>query len=267
MANESGFVDFNAFRDLNSEAEQQRLNEAMAAAEAADTTARQKLVHSSIDTQEHGDQTQGDITKAASYSDYLAAKEGAARQWAAIQSNLGSDPRMAGLHQVLNQTNHVDQAARDAGAETDRRQVNFSNDRATGYAQGKVQMDAYRAWVQKQKDDAAARGEADKKSKSDFEHSLRDKAARYWAAQDKDRKLDWNPFRTHGSNNLYTDDVGPGTSPHDTTSDQYYLGGWGTQSDAQFLTQQMNANGLNKEADKFNAPATYEGGKRTKGGW
>lgn len=99
--NSSGYVDFNQYSDLNSEDETRLLEEAMGRAETASANATGKLAgvkreasgHYNPDGTISGEAS--DITKAASYGDYLSAHKDAAKAWAALsgqgKGNANSD--------------------------------------------------------------------------------------------------------------------------------------------------------------------------------
>ena len=173
MPNESGFVDFKQYADLNSDEEQQRLQQAMDAAEAQDDYAQKQLIKVRNST------TDGDITHSASYSDYLVAKQNAAKAWAAANMS-GSDPRSGALRGSLNQSNNVVGQGQAAQDERNRREGVIAEDRRQGYVAGQKNKAAYDAYYAQIEADKKARAEADQKSKDDFNNLLVQKNASGW---------------------------------------------------------------------------------------
>lgn len=287
MDNASGFTDYSTLLGLNAEDESKLLEQALQQARDADNAARGALRKSEREAGGHyntdpnagpigqivGDS--GDITTTGSYTDYLDAKTKAAAAWAKLRNSTRDPFRQGvttqGIQDEMGGADAAIQAREDAAA---------GRVKTTSDSYGRMRGEqAERERLAKEAADKRAGDDA--ASKAAYIQSLKDKAAKYWAAQDKDRAINANPFRTHGQNTLYAEGVGPkyagqvwnpqtnsmDTTPVDPSSDGYYTSGWGTTSDADLLTQQLNAAVATGEADKFNAPATYEGGKRTKGGW
>lgn len=250
MPNESGFVDYSQFAALNGNDEEQNLQEAMAAAEAADNAAAHQLMKVRQQTAGYSEGIEGDITKAASYSDYLVAKQKAAKAWQAAQVT-GSDPRMAALRGDINKRRGLSQKADAASAELNRREGVVSAEAIKGSAEGRKNKDDVAAYYAKLEADKKARADADKKSKADFNASILNKMKGVWNNMDR------------SANNFWGQNGGP--------ANVTVLGTMGTvghvgQEDNERLAQIARAQGMNKQADQFEDDANYVFGKRYDGG-
>lgn len=269
--NASGFVDFNQYYAANKDAEDALLQRALEAAQGNDAAAQKLLVKSK---QQAIDGGVGELSQAGSYGDYLKAKQKASDAWRALQ-NTGSDPLRSAVREKLGAQRGLSGMADAASADLATREQNLGGWVSESYAGAQAEKARRAALAEKKAaDEAKAKAENDK-ARADYNAALQKRAAAYWAAQDKDRALNFNPFRTHGQNNLWTPDAGwrsqQGNEQRgmkgDPSSDSYYTNAWGTTSDAQQLDQQLRNAGLTAEADKFSSNAEYRGGKRTSGGW
>lgn len=268
--NASGFVDASQWAELNQGDEERLLQEAMARAEAADTTAATALRTSRI--QAEGRQADGSLDRSktatletvGSYTDYLQAKKSAENAWAAVTAG-SNDPRSNALRDRIRGERGMGDAAKAAEAQRTSQQ-----DTASKYAIGdvantaknKARSEAERA-AKEQAD--RARADRDKRLKGDFQQTVRRKMADYWgfadAAQDN--------FFGANSNKGGEVSLGPnGTRPQANFNiyGQVDPFGYGNANADQLEAIGKNAGLGQGELDAFRGPATYSWGKRTKGG-
>ncbi len=142
MPNSSGFVDFNQTYDVTHDEEQRLMEAAMQRAEAADVGAQQQLVrteHQAIDSGAEG------LSKAASYSDYLKAKDAAVKAWAAVTTQ-SANPLSQAVRGVVGGKSGLDVAGRAAASRDDLagREANMGKWTEEAYA-GKQANDARQA--------------------------------------------------------------------------------------------------------------------------
>jgi hypothetical protein len=172
--NASGFVDFADYANANAPEEEARLQEAMAAAEAADFEARNKLKTAGARNYGYDPNrdTDGDITESASYSDYLVAKQQAAKAWSAAQLAIGSDPRLAGLRESMRTKAGV---AGKADASADRlgqKESELIDESSRMWNEGKTRYEAYQAQLAQWDQEKKERADAEKKGWSDYLSNL-----------------------------------------------------------------------------------------------
>jgi len=171
--NASGFVDFNQFNELNADEEARMFEQAMAEAEAA--TEREKTALR-LTKQDASGSLRGpngrptamtdDISKTASYSDYLQAKRDAAAAWAKLSAR-SRDPLLASV-QGAAMTPEQRAAAAGADAAAQAREDGAAGEVKSGY-EANLQAGAKRAaWEKAQADAAAKRADDDKQNKQTF---------------------------------------------------------------------------------------------------
>lgn len=149
--NASGFVDYGQFSGLNREEDDRLMQEAMARAEAADAASQTALRRVSRDAEGK----EADLTKVGSYSDFLKAKQDAAKAWAAVTASTGDlrtdamrGTRAAGVKSAQ------DASAAALGADFTRR----AGQAATSWSE----LQKYKA----EREAAAGREKADKEAES-----------------------------------------------------------------------------------------------------
>lgn len=268
--NASGFVDFNQFYAANKDAEDAALQQALAQAQQYEGEAQRQLVRSRTQAMDQG---LSGISQAGSYTDYLAAKQKAQAAYQAAQ-NGGMDPRMAAVRQRLATEGDVAGRASSSASDLATREKNLGSWVEESYAGAQTEKAKREEYARKQQEAAAARAQENAKAQADYRAALQKRAQAYWQAEDKDRALNFSPFRTHGKSSLNNSTAGwkrrqwaeQEGYANDPNTDSYYANAWGTSSDAERLDQQLRAAGMNSEADAFSSNAEYEWGKRKSGG-
>lgn len=281
--NSSGFVDFNAYSDLNRDDETRLMEEAMQRAEAADREAgiamskSKQQARGNMDWRE-GSSTYGqqvgaveDIAQTASYSDYLAAKKTAESAWAQLAGGTG---RAGALRGAIRGGSDMDERAK-SGIEASKARGAEGIDWARQNAGGAGQRNAATLAERKRREDEVASRE--KQSSDDREAylaSLKERMAAAWARMDANHRSQggagaFNPFKT-GSQGWGGEfnHFGNGALPDGRAMES--AGAWGRDNSAEMqkLAQDARAHGLTAEADRFQSTASYDmGGKRTKGGY
>lgn len=156
--NASGFVDFNQFLNLNGDEEKRLFDEAMARAEQATQAEKGALRHSELEAGS-SDAAAGDVSKTASYSDYLTAKRNAASAWAALRAR-SRDPRAAAVQGAV-MTPEQRAAAGSADADAQAREDAIAGRVKDQWAGAQTNRAARAAYEKQQADAKAAREKAD----------------------------------------------------------------------------------------------------------
>lgn len=144
MRNASGFVNFADFTEANASEDERLMQEALAAAEAADLDARNRLraTRQQAEREAFGGGLEGDITRVGSYSDYLAAKQKAERAWAAFGA-AGNDPRRAGTRDAARKRLGIDSRDEEAASRLAEIEARYGKDVAEAYRGGAYSRDLY----------------------------------------------------------------------------------------------------------------------------
>lgn len=231
MPNESGFVDFKQYSDLNSEEESRRLQEALDAAEAADGVAQKSLMVAGRSA------VGGDVTQSANYSDYLVAKQNASKAWAAANMT-SSDPRMAGLRKSLNTQSNVAGQGAASGEELTRREGVFAKRASDGYAESLRYKAANEAYYGKQKADKEEREKVDKAAYRDYRMGWLTKGARGRAAERGSLPTAYDNTFDSGTQSQAADEVaellGMGGTEEQARAIWNEYAGWGKDSISPF---------------------------------
>lgn len=167
MPNSSGFVDFSQQLGVSGDEERRLLEQAMSRAQEATTKAQGSLAHAGQEAAGHYDANgqivgeSADLSKTASYSDYLQAKQSAAQAWAAVGGPTLSPRSVRGAMQGQLGVDAASRTAGDAlharedqlGAQTTSNAASLTTQRAK--AVGDAEMKKQALDDQKKKDDGA----------------------------------------------------------------------------------------------------------------
>ena len=170
VPNSSGFVDFNQTYDVTHDEEQRLMEAAMQRAEAADTGAQQQLVRTKQQAVDSG--AEG-LSQAASYSDYLKAKQQATKAWAAVTAS-SANPYSDAVRGKVGGKGGLDVAGRASASRDDLagREANMGRWTEEAFA-GKQENDARQAaWAKSQDDAKQRRANEDKENAAAFQTSL-----------------------------------------------------------------------------------------------
>lgn len=250
--NASGFVDFEAFRGLNQDSEDKLMQEAIARAEAADAAAQGSLRKVSREAEGgYGPggsfrDVQSDLTKVGSYSDYLKAKQNAANAWAAVSQSTG-DPRTDALRGGRGA--QAAEMGRQSRQELSGREARLGALAADSFREKADSRNRQSAWEAAQEFAKSERQRKDDAFMAQHRAGLDAKMRTAWEKRDRQQ----------------------GTFGFDPNTQFTIFGenfrAAGTQEEQDDLARMARYAGLNDQADKFQSTATYEWGKRTKGGY
>ncbi len=254
MPNSSGFVDFNQQLATSGDEERRLMEAAMSRAEAAQGKAQSGLQHAS---QQAGEQHVG-LSETASYSDYLKARQDASNAWAAVTSPDANPRSVRGA--IANRMGVAGQQQM-AGDELQSREQTLG-------ARNEGNAGAHAAY-QRGMDERAAAAEAQRKAREGedaanwgkYRDSLKAKMAGDWRAMDVNN--DTFGFAPGKTFTIY----GENMQPFGQIGGSLDRGSVEGNPDSMRLAQQARSAGLNDEADRYQSGATYEWGKRTKGGY
>lgn len=266
------YVDYSAYEAANAPEEERLLNDAYARAEAADHKARLalgKARNEGTGSYDSFGRLQGgtdDITQTGSFSDFVQFQREAENARVRAQQAPGEDPRRQALRKSMAKQSGTSDRLDAMDASLEGTAANSAN-ALRGQTAGRERMrneETERRRISDEK--AASRDQSAREAKQQYDESIRSKMADWWKRTDQRAKgfSFNNPF------------LAGGTTMGLKNADQWQLANEGKQTglygvgdigEAQWLQQRGRQAGLNNETDRFEGGATYEWGKRTKGGY
>lgn len=270
----SDFIDFNAFRDLTAQSERELLQRQLSELETATGSANQLLLKAANDAGRQqaadvsvaGGATNTSLSSVGSYGDYLKAKQNVQNLRAMMALNGGgaSGDVRSSVAAEDGFGSSADSVLQRLNA-TEAYKGKQLDESMAGANRNSAELKAY---ADRQAAERAAREASDKAAVEGFNASVLSKMQQEWAKLDASAgEHKW--FQPWNNNYmLYREGVNP-FDPNRQYHPEERMSYRGLMSpqDAARLTQMAQTQGLNKEAERFNTNATYEFGKRTKGGY
>lgn len=254
-----GFIDYATFEELNRPEEERLMDEALARAQAADEHARAAGARASVEAQGRyntagqivGDMA--DITQTASYSDYLKAKQDAEAARRSVMGPTGDFRRDAVREQMGTARGLPGQLA-EAQRAQEFREGRRATEAREGYAGVRQQRAAEQERRRAADAEAQRRADAEAQHLAAFQDTLRQRFAQQWQGFDAAANNFWGGYKGAPAHFAIYEQMGP-------------LGSSAGGEDAERLAQMGRNVGLDKDVNRFTSGATYEWGKRTKGGY
>lgn len=266
------YVDYNAFAAANAEEEERLLGDAYARAEAADQKARLALGKArnegtgSYDSFGRLMSGTDDITQTGSFSDFVQFQREAEVARTRAQQAPGEDPRRQALRKSMSKQGGTSDRL-DAMSDSLEGTAAASANALRGQSAGRERMRNEASERQRMSDEQRAqREQSAQAAKQQYDESIRSKMADWWKRADQRAKgfrFD-QPFLA-GATTMGLKNADSWQLANEGKHTGLY--GVGDIGEAQWLQQRGRQAGLNDETDRFESGATYEWGKRTKGGY
>ena len=208
--NSSGYIDFNQYSEQNGADEQQRIEQAMQRAEAAQGKAQGALRKSELegagrygkDGQITGEKS---LSQTASYSDYLKASQEATAAWAAVNSR-SKDPRLAALQGSLGGPGRERSAQAMAAAAAQEKSVGTELD--GGVASLAVERTQRAAEAAAKAKAAKERADFDAGNKAAFNADIQKRISKVWGGRDTRATATWGGAGAEGWQAWTPDEIG-----------------------------------------------------------
>ena len=248
------FLSFGDYMALTGEQEQQLLERAMADAQATRAQAQRGLSRAAAEARDaQRIESRGEgvatttLSSASSYSDYLRLKVRAEEQCKAALN--GGGTTASTIRAARAKASGVADAWTQQGDALEARQQQLADESTAGAAGYNRLADERRHRERQTAEAARLRAEQDATNRENFNANLDARMKAAW--QERDRQQGTFGFDPSTQFTIYGENFRAAGDPNDNER----------------LAQMARASGMGTQADRFQSGATFEWGKRTKGGY